>query len=239
MIGGERVLAVVTARGGSKGLPGKNTRPLCGKPLVAWSIEQGLECPLIDAVVVSTDSDAIAEVARAFGARVPFLRPPRLAEDTSASVDVLLHALDHLESLGERYGFLVLLEPTSPLREVSDITGALELLRDGDVESVVGVARAESSHPAFLMRLEGGRLRPMGGVQPTALRRQDLADEYFFLEGSVYASRVSSLRARRSFYHESTAPWVVDRYKAVEIDELSDFVVAEALMNARRAGILE
>jgi CMP-N-acetylneuraminic acid synthetase len=238
MIGGKRVVAVVTARSGSKGLPGKNIRPLCGKPLVAWSIEQGLACRVVDTVVVSTDSDEIAEVARRAGARVPFLRPSTLAEDTSSSVDVLVHALDHLETLGEHYEYIVLLEPTSPLREVSDIVGAIERLHGSDAESVVGVARAESSHPAFLMRLEGGRLRPMGGIPPTALRRQDLAEEFFYLEGSIYASRVASLRARRSFYHERTAPWVVDRYKAVEIDELSDFVVAEALMNARLSGTL-
>ena len=237
MIDGKRVLSVVTARGGSKGLPGKNMRQFGGKPLITWSIEQGLACDLVDSVVVSTDSPAIADVAARCGARVPFLRPAHLAGDTASNIDVLLHAIDHLESLGERYEYVVLLEPTSPLRDVSDISGALTLLADGAAESVVGVARAESAHPAFLMRIEDGLLQPMSGSQPTGLRRQELTEEYFYIEGSVYASRVSSLRARKSFYHERTSPWIVDRYKAIEIDELSDFVAAQALLNAKLEGV--
>ncbi len=238
MIGDKRVLAIVPARGGSKGLPGKNTRSLCGKPLIAWSIEHALACPYVDSVVVSTDSDAIAAVAAQHGARVPFLRPAELAGDAASSIDVILHALDGLAGLGESYDYLVLLEPTSPLRDVTDVAGALEQLSRGAADSVVGVARADVTHPAFLFTVRDGLLQPMSGPQPTGLRRQDLKDDFYYLEGSIYASRVAALRSHRSFYHAATAPWIVARYKALEIDELSDFIAADALLRAKLDGQL-
>ena len=240
MIGNKSVIAIVPARGGSKGLPGKNARPMSGKPLIAWTIEQALDCPLLDAVVVSTDSEEIARVAQRAGARVPFMRPPALASDGATSVDVILHAIDTLEAMGESYRYVVLLEATSPLRDVADISGAIaHLAGSEECTSVVGVARAESGHPAYLMTVEGGLLRPMSGVQPTAVRRQELRGEYFYLEGSVYASEIDALRVEKSFYHSNTAPWVVERYKALEIDELSDFIAAEALMNAKLKGLFK
>lgn len=239
MINGKRVVAVVPARGGSKGLPKKNLRELCGKPLIAWSIEQGRACSYVDTVLVSTDSEEIAAVAVRHGARVPFLRPAELAGDGASSIDVLLHAVDYLVSVGETYDYLVLLEPTSPLRDVADIAGALELL-DSTVacESVVGVAKVESAHPAFLFAVRDGLLEPMSGAQPTGLRRQDLKEDYYFLEGSIYASSITCLRKARSFYHSATSPWVVDRFKAIEIDELGDFIMVQALLQARLDGVL-
>jgi len=240
MIGNKNVIAIVPARGGSKGLPGKNMRPMIGKPLIAWTIEQALNCPFIDTVVVSTDSDAIASIAKLSGGRVPFMRPSSLAGDSATSVDVILHTIDSLEAMGEVYHYVVLLEATSPLRDVADISGAIEYLAGNQgCRSVVGVARAEGGHPAYLMTIEDGLLRPMTGVQPTALRRQELRGEYVYLEGSVYASEIDVLRVEKSFYHSSTAPWVVERYKALEIDELSDFIAAEALMNAKLKGLLK
>ena len=240
MIDGKRAVAIIPARGGSKGLPGKNVRALCGKPLIAWSIEQALACPEIDAVVVSTDSEAIAAVAEAHGARVPFLRPAELATDDATSIAVIRHALDQLEGLGESYEYVVLLEPTSPLRDVADIRGSLALLSThASAQSVVGVAAVEAAHPAFLFQVaDGGLLRPSSSVAPTGVRRQDLRETYYYLEGSVYASDIGALREHESFYHAATAPWVVQRYKALEVDELSDFITAEALMRAKVAGEL-
>lgn len=238
MIAGKKVLALIPARSGSKGLVGKNLRPLLGKPLIGWSVEHARACPEIDLIVVSTDDQKIADAAVQFGALAPFLRPPELASDTASSIDVVLHALDHLETAGHVFDIIVLLEPTSPLREPSDIAGALTtLVTTPGVESVVGVAQVENVHPAYLYRLDGDFLCPYLAEQPTGLRRQSL-DPLYFLEGSVYASTVSAFRARRSFYHDRTAPWLVSRYKSLEIDELSDLITAEALMAARIEGRL-
>lgn len=237
MINNKKVLAVIPARGGSKGLPKKNILNFCGKPLIAWSIEQALNTPEIDKVIVSTDSEEIAEIARKYGASVPFIRPDFLAGDTASSIDVLLHAVDFLhENEKENYEYLVCVEPTSPLREVKDISGALNALNPKlSIESVVGVAQTESIHPAYLYKIEEEKLIPYLEKHPNSLRRQEL-EVLYHLEGSVYAATIDSLRTKRGFYHELTAAWVVERYKSIEIDEYSDFIQAEALMKARLEG---
>ena len=240
MINGKRVLGLITARAGSKGLPRKNIRPLCGKPLIVWSIEQALSCPYIDQVVVSTDGEDIADVARLAGAQVPFLRPAELAGDTAKSIDVILHAIDSLAHSGSHFDIVTLLEPTSPLRECKDISGSLERLAKSDqIRSIVSVTEAEATHPSYLFSIEAESLKPMLENQPNGVRRQDLQGRYYFIEGSVYASTVDALREFRGFHHEHTAPWVVERYKSIEIDELCDFIMAESLMSARIRGELK
>ena len=240
MINEQKVLAIIPARGGSKGLPEKNIRPICGKPLIGWSILQGLESQYIDEVVVTTDSQKILNIAKQFGANVPFIRPKSLADDDASSIDVLLHAVDYLAQVGREYDYVVLLEPTSPLRDISDIDGAIELLSSNELaESVVGVTKVEGSHPSFMFTVHNKLLRPMLGLQPNGLRRQDLKDDYYHLEGSIYVSRVAALRECHGFYHTNTLPWFVDRYKAIEIDELCDFIASEALMNAKIQGLLK
>ncbi|KAB2928668.1 MAG: acylneuraminate cytidylyltransferase family protein [Dechloromonas sp.] len=237
MINGKSVLALVPARSGSKGLPGKNTRQFCGKPLIGWSIAAGRASRYVDAVWVSTDSDDIAEAAQACGGDVPFTRPPELASDTASSSDVVIHAIRYAETQGTPFDIIVLLEPTSPLREPSDIDGALEkLFATEGARSIVGVCAVEAMHPAFLFRNGDGLLEPYLGVQPTGVRRQTL-EPLVFIEGSVYASYVEDFLREKSFYHARTTGWQVPRYKAVEIDELSDFVAAEALLRAKHEGM--
>ncbi|MGE5490533.1 MAG: cytidylyltransferase domain-containing protein [Actinomycetota bacterium] len=238
MIDGKRVLGLIPARGGSKGLPGKNIRPLCGKPLIAWSIEQGRASACVDAVVVSTDSQEIADVARTYGAEVPFLRPAHLAADTSPTIDAVIHALDFLAAEGREFDIVALLETTSPLRDVSDIDEAVAaLVSTPGAESIVGVAQVEGAHPDFLTTMDRGFLRPYRQVGMVAKRRQEL-EALFYPEGTIYVSYAESLRRRRSFYHEATLGHVGDRYKAFEIDELCDAIAVEALLAAKLKGIL-
>lgn len=229
MIAKRKVLALVPARGGSKGLPGKNVRSLCGRPLIQWSIDTALACKEIDAVVVSTDDAQIAAVAVTAGAEVPFLRPPALAGDTASSIDVVIHALDFLESKGRVFDIVLLLEPTSPLREVADIQVALQRMVDTGAAAIVSVCRAESTHPAFMFRTTGqGRLEPFMSASPTGVRRQEI-EPLFYLEGTLYASTVEAIRERRSFYHEDTLAYEVAKWKALEIDDIEDFQMVEAL----------
>ncbi len=239
MINGKRVLAVVPARGGSKGLPGKNVRLVGGKPLLAWSVEVGLASRYVDKLAVSTDASDIAEVSRAAGAEVPFLRPAALASDTASSIDVLLHCIDFYHEQGLSFDLLALLEPTSPLREVSDVERALELLTSmPEAESVVSVCRSEGGHPVFLYNLGAKqKLTPFSSEAGQHIRRQDLSP-VFFPEGTMYAAKIESLRARRSFYHHKTYAYEVPRWKALEIDEISDLVCADALLKYRITNIL-
>jgi len=234
----KRILAIIPARGGSKGLPGKNIKLLNGKPLIGWTIEQALASKYIDEIFVSTDSRKIADVAETFGIRVPDLRPKELATDTASSMDFILYTLHLLEKRGEKFTYIVLLEPTSPLRDATDIDHAIEKLSDTDeAESIVGVCKTEAVHPAFLTTINQGFLAPYTN-EMKAVRRQDLEDLYFF-EGSVYVSSVEALLKRKSFYHEKSLPYIVPKWKSFEIDDFIDFKIIETLMDLKLKGIIK
>ncbi len=247
MISGKSVVAVITARAGSKGLPGKNIMPLAGKPLLAWPVEAALGSQFVDSVVVSTDSEAYAALARDCGATVPYLRPESLAQDTASSIDVVLHMLAQLQQQGQSFDYVVLLEPTSPLTESSDIDAALTQLlaqRQQGMQAIVGVAQEESAHPEFLVTLGDNEQlipfthaeAPLTSTQETSQaysssgkRRQDLSKVYKF-EGSLYVSCVPALKQKRGFYHDATLGYVVPKWKAFEIDDLIDFKCVEAIV---------
>lgn len=228
-----RVLAVVPARGGSKGLPGKNLRPLNGRPLVAWPIVAALGAASVDRVIISTDEVAIAEAARVAGADVPFMRPAHLAHDKASSMDVILHALDTLASQGHEYEYVVLLEPTSPLTESSDVEDALSRLRAaGDTaDAIVGICRVEATHPEYdVRRDEQGLIRPYAAPDFKSLRRRQDIEELYFLEGSLYISHVEAFRRHKTFYHERTLGYEVPRWKSLEVDDIFDFIMIEAVV---------
>ncbi|WP_422007612.1 acylneuraminate cytidylyltransferase family protein [Roseivirga pacifica] len=234
MINGKKVLAVVTARGGSKGLPGKNIKEFNGKPLIAWTIEQGLNCQSVDRLIVSTDDVEIAHTSREHGAEVPFLRPDYLAGDTATSIDVIVHAIDFLEQQGDTYDIVILLEPTSPLRESSDIDYALKrLVETPAAQSIAGVSEVEGQHPDFLVRIENEFMRPY--LEFDVKRRQDLKSLYFF-EGSVYAAYIPFLLRERSFYTHETLAYEVPKWKSFEIDDIVDFYLVEHLFIQHQKG---
>lgn len=229
-------LALIPARGGSKGLPRKNLLPLAGKPLIAWTIEAALASENIDRVVVTTDDDEIAAVSRAHGAEVPFLRPAELALDTSPSIDAVLHALDWLEEHeGVSFDYLALLEPTSPLRAAGDLDRAVATLAEHHdcADAVVSVGEVHLEHPSIVKRVSGGYLSPYLEDAEKVTRRQDLGPA-LFPYGVVYLVKVETLRATRSFYPERTLPLVIERWQNYEIDDAYDLACAEAVINYRK-----
>lgn len=231
-----KVLALIPARGGSKGLPRKNIRLLAGKPLVAHSIEIAFKSKYVDKTVVSTEAQEIANIAKKFSAEV-IKRPKKLARDDSPTVDVVLHAINWLEKANEYFDLVVLLEPTSPLREVEDIDKPIEiLLSNPKAKAIVSIAKLEATHPEFNVVLnEEGFIRKWvdGSANFQMLRRQELSDVYFF-DGTVYVSYVDVLKQKRTFYHELTLGYVVPRYKSLEVDELYDLIAAEAIIKFRK-----
>lgn len=237
MIDGKRIIGIIPARGGSKGLPGKNIKMLCGKPLIAWSIEAGLASQYIDEVMVTTDSEEIADIARGFGATVPFIRPTELASDIATSFDTIKHSIDfYRNNLGKAFDYVVLLEPTSPLRDKDDIDKSIEqLLSKKNAMAIVGISKTESQNPAFLVKkdnqdfLVGYENKPVN-----VIRRQDIEEVYFF-EGSVYVSDIDELLSKKTFYHERTIGYEVPKWKSFEVDDIDDFVVIEALLNFKRS----
>jgi N-acylneuraminate cytidylyltransferase/CMP-N,N'-diacetyllegionaminic acid synthase len=236
MINGKTVIAIIPARGGSKGLPGKNIKPLCGMPLIAWSIKAGLGSKYIDEVIVTTDSEDIANIARQFGASVPFIRPAELASDTATSMDVIRHTLNFYDyKLDKKFDYTVLLEPTSPLREKDDIDKAIEqLLQNSQAKAIVGVCKTESQNPAFLVKKNVNNfLVGYENLDMKILRRQDINEVYFF-EGSVYVSDTATLLNKNSFYHENTLGFEFPKWKSLEIDDIDDFIMVEAMMINKR-----
>ena len=230
------VLGIIPARGGSKGLPRKNLLELNGKPLVAWSIEHCLNSPSIQETVVSTDELEIRNVALSYGAQAPFIRPVHLSSDTASSIDVLIHCLDWYREQDKCFDVVVMVEPTSPLREVSDIEKGLEKLFKIGGGSVVSVCESEGGHPSFsYFQSAESKLTPFTGVHPTNLRRQDI-DPIYFLDGTFYASFVNDLYKYKSFYHEETHSIVVPKWKSLEIDDLCDFTMVEAVMKLKDEG---
>ena len=212
-------LAIIPARGGSKGLPGKNIKELCGKPLVVWSIEAGLNSKYLDEVMVSTDDEKIAEISKKYDANVPFLRPSELASDTATTFDTVKHTIDYYKNeLKKEFDYIVLLEPTSPLREVCDIDMAIEILLESKADSIVGICN------------ENGLISGYENKDMRVLRRQDIKDVYFF-EGTIYVSKTDVLLDKKTFYHDNTIGYEVPKYKSLEIDDIEDFVMVEAIMN--------
>jgi CMP-N,N'-diacetyllegionaminic acid synthase len=224
-------LAIIPARGGSKGLPGKNIKELHGKPLIAWSIEEGFKSKYLDEIIVSTDSQEIAEIAKSYGANIPFLRPDNLAVDTSATFHVLKHAINfYKKELNKEFDYIVLLEPTSPLRTVEDIDKAIINLFDSTADSIVGISKTEDQNPAFLVNKDSKNfIQGYENKDMTVLRRQDIKDVYFF-EGTIYVSKTAVLLEKETFYHKGTIGFELPKYKALEIDDIDDFIMVEAIM---------
>jgi CMP-N,N'-diacetyllegionaminic acid synthase len=223
MYGKHKILAVIPARGGSKGVPRKNIRALNGKPLIAWTIEQAEQSRYIDRVIVSSEDEEICQVAKQSGAEIPFVRPAELASDTASGVDVLCHAV---ENAGADYDYVVLLQPTSPLRESTDIDAAIEYCVEQAVTSVVSLAEATKSPYWMYHMKEGGELTPF--VDNAASNRQELPQSYA-LNGAVYVLEVARLLASRKILDEQTLGYVMPAERSYDIDTETDFLICEFL----------
>ncbi len=231
----KKILAIVPARAGSKGLPGKNIKPLLGKPLIAYTLQQAKEATLVDTVFVSTDGEEIAAVALNNGIDVPFLRPARLAADTSSSADVVEHVLDYFESRQQQFDYLLLLEPTSPLRKHDDIDNAIRLaLGHPEADGVVSLGKVHMEHPMIVKKISPtGTIVPYLDATATITQRQQ-ADVAYFPYGVVYLIKTSVFRERKSFYTENMLPYFIERWQNYEIDDSYDFLIVESILNKRR-----
>lgn len=230
----EGLLAVIPARGGSKALPRKALQPLAGLPLIAHTIELARRCPDIDRTVVSTDSDEIAEAAQALGADVPFLRPPELAQDDTPMWPVVRHALDAVESVGEHYGAVLLLQPTSPMRLPDDVGEAIRLLREHpEADGVLGVSEPSENPISAGMTVRGGFLVPLFPDAYAYTRRQD-TPPVLVVNGALYLWRARIVRDRRD------DPGAEARYvgltiparRAIDVDTGDDLELADAVLRA-------
>ncbi len=233
MILGKRVLCLVTARSGSKGLKNKNILKLGRHPLLAWPISAARKSKFVDDIIVSTDCEKIARIARKYKAEIPFLRPKYLARDTSLSIDVILYNIKRLDKdFNRKYDYIVLLEPTSPFTSTKDIDTSLKLLISNSKKfaALVSVTTTEKYHPSYALSLNKNmRLSNVGKTISNHTRRQELKSVYF-PDGSIYISRISNLTDKKSFYHNQTIGIELPKWKAIEIDNLFDFNYAQSIV---------
>lgn len=225
MIGGSRVLAIVPARGGSKGIPRKNIKPLCGRPLLLYTLDVAAGVREIDQLVVSTEDEEISRITNEAGYQV-VERPAELAGDTASTESALLQVIETLESDGSHFEYVVVLEPTSPFRSANTIRGALQHIDDAQGESLLAVKETKE----VIGRIENGVFRPAFGKEPR--RRQDREAKY--QEAStIYVARVDYLRRNGTLVSDKWLAYVVHFPETVDINEPLDFLIAEQLMSQK------
>lgn len=219
-------VAIIPARGGSKGLPGKNIIELGGRPLIVWTIDSALQSGIFNRVIVSTDNDEIAETARLAGAELPFLRPADLATATAASAEVVLHALDFLDIQGS----FALLQPTSPFRSAQDLRAAAALCNSANATSLISVAPSKPLSWAFTME-ESGRLSRALKDGPVPTRRQD-APQTVTPNGAIYIQSASEFRTSHAFLGANTIGYKMNQIASLDIDDAVDLQIARAIVAA-------
>jgi CMP-N,N'-diacetyllegionaminic acid synthase len=234
MINSKRVLALIPARSGSKGIPGKNVKLINNIPLLAYPIIAASKSEYIDKIIFSSDDSEMCAIAVAYGAEAPFLRPRELALDDSVRADTILHALNYVKhNFKENFDILIFLEPTSPLTTENDIDKALEFFFTHKCESLVSIMESPTHHPEYAVELSDHTkiIKPFlkKTFSDLTINRQDLKPIYFF-DGSLYISDISTFFEYGEFYHEKTKGIVFDGSKSLEIDEPIDFDLAEIIL---------
>ncbi len=229
-------LGVITARGGSKGIPGKNHKLLAGKPLIVWTIETAKRSKLITHLIVSTDDPEIAQICRKAGVDVPFMRPKELAQDDTPHVPVMRHATGYMEDrLSVRFDIVVILQPTSPFRTVEDLDGTLNKLLETDADSAVAIVEVGSSeHPVKMKKYDGTWVSAYCVEEVEGTRRQDLPKAYK-RSGAVYAMKRDLVMKKGKLYGENIAAYIVARERSIDIDTPLDWVKAEYM--AKQLGV--
>lgn len=231
----KKILAIIPARGGSKGLPGKNIRPLCGKPLIGWTIEHALASEYIDEIFVSTDSRKIADIAEKFGINVPFLRPDELATDTSSSMEVVENVLEYYQSKKIEFDYILLLEPTSPLRKEGDLDAAINLAVTNEIaDGVISLGKVHMEHPLIVKKVnKEGKISPYIDDSKKITQRQQ-ADNAYFPYGVAYIIKTEVFRREKMFYTDNILPYYIERWQNYEIDDIYDFISVEAIFSKIR-----
>lgn len=232
----EKILALIPARGGSKGVPHKNIRPVAGKPLIAYSIEAALSArEILYRVVVSTDDEQIAATARQLGAEVPFLRPADLANDKSPMVPVVRHAVQFIEQQDSVHlDWVLLLQPTALFRTAEDIRAAVDLARQGGCDSVISVVQVFSTHPILMKKIENDRLLPYCIEEKEGTRRQDYQPQAFMRNGAIYLVRRDVVVEKGSMWGDVVRPYVMPEERSVNIDSEMDLRLAELMLAERK-----
>lgn len=232
MLNNKRILAIIPARGGSKGIPHKNIADLCGKPLIAYTIEEAKKSKYIDYVLISTDDEKIKEKAIEYGGNVPFIRPKNLSDDKSKSIDVVIHSIDYLKNQGNLFDYVILLQPTSPLRNVNDIDEALEKVISSEYESLVSVSEVDEN-PILMGTIEENKFKKILNISGNNVRRQEFPKVYIY-NGAIYINSVEMLYREKVFVNDLTVPYVMPKERSMDIDEQMDLDIVELFIKEKK-----
>ncbi len=224
------MLAIIPARGGSKGIPGKNIKPLCGKPLIAYTIEAAQAAHSIDRLILSTDDEEIAAVAQRYGVEIPFMRPNNLAKDNSLAIDNYIYTISRLnDENSKQYDEFMVLQPTSPFRTAIDINNAIKLFYEKDADSLISVCETPHS-PLWSKKIDQiGRLSEYFDLNIRNNNRQDLEKAYI-PNGAIFIFKLSVLKKIYSYYSDNTFAYAMPPERSVDIDNHLDWRFAEFLM---------
>lgn len=228
------MIAIIPARGGSKGVPGKNIKEICGKPLIAYTIEAAKEAKGIDRVIVTTDDEAIAAVAREYGAEVPFMRPAELSSDTASAVDVYIHAVEFLmKETGETIDKFMVLLPTVPLRTAEHIDEAIEQFKKDEATTLISFAEAEVPASWYHTTDANGRVHNAGFGKGITMTNRQNNETYIVPNGAIYILDYDLLKNKRTYYCDNTVAYIMSREDSIDIDYPIDFTFATCMMEQR------
>ena len=230
MIKNKKILAIIPARSGSKGLLNKNIKILNKKPLIYWPIKAVKKSKYVDKAILSTDSKKIQKISLKYGIESPFLRPKKISLDKTPTFEVIKHAINFFSNQNTFFDYVVLLEPTSPLTTSDDIDTAIEKLHKNKkkADSIVSVSENVNQHPDFNVKVKkNGMLAKF--ITKQVKRRQDISKVFFF-DGSLYISKTSSYLKNKTFFHNKTVAFVSPKWKSIEIDDIVDLICVEAIM---------
>lgn len=226
-----KILGIIPARSGSKGVPFKNVRMLAGEPLISYTVEAALNSQRLSDVVLSTDSAEFADIAKSLGVWVPFLRPENLAQDDTPAAPVAAHVLDELEAnYSKKYDIVVWLQPTSPFRKSGDIDAGVDLLISSGVDSVVSVYQVEDNHPSRMYAVENGMLKKIWMENAQNLRQKN--DVVYHRNGAIYVFWKNTLAKHVNFFGNKTLPYIMSKACSINIDDEMDFQIANFFMQA-------
>lgn len=228
-----KVLGLITARGGSKGVPRKNIRMLCGKPLLAYTAETALRAETLTRVVLSTEDEEIAEVGKQFGLSVPFMRPAELAEDTTPTLPVIQYTISTLEKMGETFDAVCLLQPTNPFRRFEDIDKCVNLLIESKADSVISVLPVPHEYnPNWVYVQNGNGIKLSNGETEPISRRQDLPNA-FHRDGSVYVTKTDVILKQNSLYGSTISAYEMNPLYSANIDTEKDWEVVQQRLTGK------
>ena len=233
MIRNQKILGVITARSGSKGLKNKNILKLNSRPLLYWPIKTFMNSKFIDDFILSTDSTEISKQANRYKCKTPFLRPARLSKDNSSSIDVVIHAINFFKEQKITFDYVALLEPTSPLTDSGDLDKAIaKLVTNYKIaDSIVGVSKNINYHPDYNIKM---KKKSLISFDSKKIKRRQKISNLFFLDGSLYISKIEALLKYKSFYHKKTLGFEMPKWKSFEIDDYTDFLCVSTIMKNKK-----